>query len=203
MASRCIVRQAKVSTRPADKLSASLRVKTGLMRSRRFELASDLLRASSVWWHGGRRRRRDWRPKMRENRLFLCGLGYRKWRAWSWRCRNVAVPSGFLPFQRMDRAIKPWDQTAGPTPPLRAKAIAAPTREPFHPKVAETRFMITIFVVHLRPFETNSWDSDVHTIPFPYCGISAPVWSGYPFTGLLPAVLLFIDAWLQFWYRED
>ena len=32
-------------------------------------------------------------------------------RAWSWRSRDVPVPYGFLPFQRKDRTIKPWDQT--------------------------------------------------------------------------------------------
>ena len=36
-------------------------------------------------------------------------------RAWSWRSRDVPVPYGFLPFQRTDRTIKPWDQTTSPT----------------------------------------------------------------------------------------
>ncbi|WP_235531696.1 hypothetical protein, partial [Sphingomonas sp. Leaf67] len=31
--------------------------------------------------------------------------------AWSWRSRDEPVPYGFLPFQRKDRTIKPWDQT--------------------------------------------------------------------------------------------
>jgi uncharacterized protein involved in response to NO len=35
-------------------------------------------------------------------------LGYR---AWSWRSRDELVPQCFLPFQRMDHTIKPWDQT--------------------------------------------------------------------------------------------
>lgn len=32
-------------------------------------------------------------------------------RAWSWRTHDEPVPYGFLPFQRKDRTIKPWDQT--------------------------------------------------------------------------------------------
>jgi hypothetical protein len=31
--------------------------------------------------------------------------------AWSWRSRDVPVRYSFLPFQREDRTIKPWDQT--------------------------------------------------------------------------------------------
>ena len=36
-------------------------------------------------------------------------------RVWTWRTRDVLAPCDFLPFQRKDRTIKPWDQTSKET----------------------------------------------------------------------------------------